>query len=72
MMVTMMISDKRKLELVKELLKDHKEQKINSFASMIALQLIVDPKKPSKECREWAEKAARKCIDEDRSDTNCS
>jgi hypothetical protein len=59
-----MISDKRKLELVKELLKDHKEQKINSFASMIALQLIVDPKKPSKECTEWAGNVIREIENE--------
>lgn len=29
------------------------------MAAMIALQLIVDPKKPSKECMEWAERVAR-------------
>ena len=52
-----MTSNKRKLELIKELIKDHGEQKISSFASMVALQLIVDPKKPSKKCKEWAENA---------------
>jgi len=53
MVVTTMTSDKRKLELIKELLKDHKAQKISSFASMIALRLIVDPKVPSEECMEF-------------------
>lgn len=47
-----MISDKRE-KLIKQLLKDHYEQKLSSFAAMIALRLIVDPKKPSEECIEF-------------------
>lgn len=43
-----MISDKRE-KLIKQLLKDHHEQKLSSFAAMIALRLIVDPKEPTKE-----------------------
>ena len=54
-----MISNERKIELIKELLKDHYEQKLSSFAAMIALQLIVDPKEPSKDCMEWAENIVR-------------
>ena len=48
-----MISNERKIQLIKELLKDHYEQKLSSFAAMIALRLIVDPKTPSKECMEF-------------------
>lgn len=53
-----MISNERKIELIKELLKDHRRNKIGSLASMIALGLIVDPKEPSKECMEWVKKVA--------------
>jgi hypothetical protein len=49
-----MMDSERKFKLIKKLIKDHKVSKINSFAAMIALELIVDPKKPSKECKEWA------------------
>ena len=51
-----MISDKRKLELVKEAIKDCRRGKLNEFSAMIAISLIVDPKEPSKECSEWARK----------------
>ena len=47
-----MISDERE-NLIKELLKDHYDKKISSFAAMIALRLIVDPKKPSGEFMEF-------------------
>lgn len=47
-----MISDKRE-KLIKQLLKDHYAKKLSSFAAMIALRLIVDPKEPSEECMEF-------------------
>ncbi len=48
------MDSERKIKLIKQLIRDHKVGRINSFAAMIALELIVDPKKPSKECKEWA------------------
>jgi len=51
-----MTSDKRKLELVKEALDDLKCGKLTDLSAIIAISMIVDPKKPSKECSEWARK----------------
>lgn len=59
-----MISDKKE-KMIKELIKDHALHKLSSFAAMVALQLIVDPKEPSEECREWAENAIRGIENED-------
>ena len=62
-----MTSDK-KLELIKELVRDHKRNRISSLAAMIALGLIVDPKEPSKECMELAKQAAKDFIDRNSED----
>lgn len=51
-----MSSDKRKLELVKEAIHDWRYGDLTAFSAMIAISTIVDPRKPSKECAEWARK----------------
>ena len=58
-MVMMMIYKKGN-KLIRELVKDWANGEINSNAAMIALSMIVNPKKPSMEATEWAIKMIKK------------
>ena len=46
----------KKIQLIKELVHDWANEIINAEAAMFALSMIVNPKKPSKECSKWATK----------------
>lgn len=44
----------KKLDLVYDAVRDWKTGKLTDLSAFIAIKIIVAPKKPSKECKEWA------------------
>lgn len=51
---------RKKLDLIQEALDDNKKGSITDLTTLIAISIITNDKKPSKECTEWAEKVFSK------------